>query len=61
MQFRRPIRDLRSETQQVFCYVVIEDGVSFLEVKNSRKKTIKVPLSDIEQQIKIAQSEASNN
>lgn len=61
MQYRRPIRNLRGKNQDIFCYVVIEEGESFLEVKNSRKKIIKVHLNDIEQQVKIAQSEASKN
>lgn len=41
--FRRPIRNLRSSTQDRFCDVIIDKGEAFLEVKNSRKRVIKIP------------------
>jgi|LSQX01.3.fsa_nt_gb hypothetical protein len=55
--FRRPIRNLRSSTQDRFCDVIIDKGEAFLEVKNSRKRVIKIPWTDVKNQVRIAKEE----
>lgn len=61
LMFRRPIRNLRSSTQDRFCDVIIDDGKASLEVKNSKKQVIKIPWEDVEYQVRIAKEEDASN
>lgn len=59
--FRRVIRNIRSENQDRFCDVIIEQGEAYLEVKNSRRQVIKIPWSDVKYQVQIAEEEEAKN
>lgn len=53
---RQDIRNFRSNTRfpQKFCELVIEDDGINLEVKNSKKEKVTIPLEDFMYQVNVA-------